>query len=877
MNDNEKTISVSGEERLAEKHLNSFLEIPLPVLLVKRDKFSRYVLYSYNSYAQEIFAVPLERLINKEVRIFWPKETWDVFRKGIIAAIRKDKNSVLDSILIEKEGNTKSFSLRIWKVANSIACCIFLETIDKKIFTQSVLNERLKYEELFKNTPVMMLNIDLNGKIIDVNLNWIQKTGFLREELIGKNIQDYFDKESNPILLNKKFSDLLILNELKNAHIQIKTKSGENISAIINARALFDINGKFIRCYLVAQDVSELKAIQEEYENTEKLLRSLFENSTSAILLYSPEKGIVESNLNVEKYFDIKINTILGKKIFELEFLKNSIENFNDFLQNFDSNPNLQSQFDLEYHQKNIKKYLEVSLKKIYLKNEPHLLITISDRSTEKIKDKKIHESEVRFQALFEASINALKLIDFDGKIFQMNRKARELFEELIDNKGQIKLKFKNFDYQKWISDFIKSDKTEDLCEYKFKSKTGIKIIEEKLLKITFDSGDRLIFSISRDVTKERLAELELRKSEQNLRDLNDTKNRLIYILSHDLRAPTSSIIGLVNAILEEPAIDQKEVSSYLHLIKSAASYQLDLINNLLDWSLLESGKFNFSLEPKNLEYAVYNSLNSVRGLLEQKKIKLIVNIHSKLVLIDLNLFSRILINLVSNAIKFSYPESKVWIQSKLLNNGRVELSIKDYGIGFDKEILEKLFTFKEKVSRHGTSGERGTGLGLSICKDIVKILGGDLKIKSPIIKKNKNSIGSIVSFDLKIVEPKILFSYRLNKILAKKLLEKKLNGYKIIFKDPNSYFKNDFDDYFVFIVLDSVDLNNHLLDKFINKYKTARNLIVVTKDKENISNGLKLTDPENLVEFLQNEIDRIEFEWKQQANLAKEMKKMWL
>jgi len=865
------------EKLIYNTQFKNFLEIPIPILLIKRDKFSRYVLYFYNQSAQDIFAVPLERLINKEIRIFWPKESWDNFRKGVIASIRKGNLTTVESIQIEKEGKIRSFNLKIWKLTDSIASCIFLETIDKRLFTQTVLSEKLKYEELFKHTPVMMTNVDLNGKILDANLTWIEKTGYSIEDLIDKNVRDFFVIESNPLLSSKSFAELLISNDLKNFPVQIRTKSGKFISSEITARPLFDINGKFIRCYLVAHDVSELKAIQEEYENAEKLLKSLLENSASAILLYSPEKGIVECNLKAEKLFNQRKEELFGKKIFELDLFK-KMDSEIKYIKDFISEPDNKSQakFNLEVNDKNLKKFFEVTLTKIHLKDEQFVLIFFSDKSTEKIKDEKILQSEKRFQTLFEESINALKLIDINGKILQMNRKAREIFEEFVDKKGQLSIKSGGFNYQKWLNDFINSDKLNDELEYKVKTSKGLKIIEERLLKITFETGDKLIFSIAREVTRERMAEEELRQSEQNLRNLNDTKNRLIYILSHDLRAPTSSIIGVVNAILEEPDFDKNEVRNYLTLIKSAAAYQLDLINNLLDWSLLESGKFNYILEPKNLEYAIYNSINSIRGLLNQKQIKLEINLHSELVLIDLNLFSRILINLVSNAIKFSFPESKISIRTKPLKNGRIEISVKDNGVGFDKEIFDKLFVIKEKVSRHGTAGERGTGLGLSLCRDMVNILGGKLKIDSPVKVSNKKTPGSVVSFDVKVVERKILISDKLYRGITKKALKEKLNSYKIVSKNLNKYFNNEEIEYYLLIVADRTDISNSIIEKISSKYRSMKNIIVVSGEQNNLPADLKKTQLEKLPEFLENEINKIEFDLTQQLSIAKQMRKVW-
>lgn len=872
----------SDQKKLNSEHspafsdlYQNFLKIPLPVFIINRDKHNRYVLHSFNEEAKLIFALPLERLINKEIRLFWPRESWDDFRKCIVSAIRKNQTSNLDSVRIEKEGRERSFAIRVWKIAESMACCLFLETIDKSFFIQSVLNEKLKYEELFKHTPVMMTNIDLNGKIIDANLNWITKTGFEREELIGKNVKDYFIIEPNSNLALKSFPDLLVNDELKNFPVQILKKDGTFLFSVITARPLFDINGKFIRCYLVAHDISDLKSIQEEYKNVEKLLRSLLENSASAILIYSSARGITECNNKAEELFGQKKEELIGKKIYELNSFKNLETNIGDLKSIFE-NPvsTYPESFNLNLSSGQQKKFFEVHITKISIKEEPLAIISILDRSLEKIKDEKIQETEKRFQTLFEESNDALKLFDNSGKILMMNKVAREYFNDYIDKGSYIQIKYKGFDYKKILLDFINSSKKSESFEYKLKTGSLNRIIKENLIKIDFENGEKLIYSISRDITREKLAEDELRKSEQNLRNLNDTKNRLIYILSHDLRAPTSSIIGIVNAILEDSHLTKEEIQNYLKLIKSASTYQLDLINNLLDWSLLESGKFNYTIEPKDLEYAVYNSLNSVKGLLDQKKIKLEIKVHSALVLIDLNLFSRILINLVSNAIKFSYPESKIWISTKLLNNSRIEISIKDNGIGIDKEVFEKLFTFKEKVSRHGTSGERGTGLGLSLCKDMVKILGGSLKIESPVKFVSKKPVGTIVSFDVKTVEPKVLISDKIK--ININLLKQNLNGYKFVRKNIDKIETHLSEDYYFFITIDEKELKESLIESLLNNYKTTKNLVVVSNNSQREIEGIKWTQPNELISFLQNEIHKIQFELDQQKSIAKQMKKYW-
>lgn len=849
-------------------------DLPFPFLLIKRDKFSRYVLTGFNELAQEIFAVPLSRLINKEIRMIWPRDSWDAFRKGIVKAVRKNEVTDVESVVIENDGKEKSYSIKIWSVDSDVACCVFYETIDKMYFTKSVLDERLKYEELFKHTPVMMLNIGLDGKIIDANLNWIQKTGYNRDELIGNYVQEFLILD---LKNQKKLNELIINNDLKNYPAQLKKKNGEFISAIITARPLFDINGKFIRCYFVAHDVSELREIEEEYENTEKLLKSLLDNSNAAILIYSYIRGIIECNQKAVVFFNSNKSDLLNKKLSHLELFKNLKINWyeREFSIEEIINQNI-DRFEFAFKSSGGESYFEVALTKVTLKNEPLLILFFTDKSLERKKDEIIKESEGKFQTLFKESNDALKLLDEKGRVMMMNKKAAEIFEKFIDENGYVKIKSEDFDYNASLKKFINSDESINQIEYKLNTGSSLKIFDERNVKVNLSSGEKIILSTARDITNEKTALDELQKREQRLKNLNDAKNRLIYILSHDLRAPTASIIGMVNAILEEPQIDQKDLVTYLNLIRSSATLQLDLINNLLDWSLLESGRFNYSLEPKNLRYAVYNSLNSIHGLLSKKNITLDVKVDSQIVLIDLNLFSRILINLLTNAIKFSYPESKIWIRTKPIGKNRIQISVKDSGVGINKEILNKLFTFKEKISKPGTSGERGTGLGLSLCKDMVQILGGKLIVKSFAAKSKSKKSGTEVLFDVKIVEPKIFVSNKITEIKKKDLLQKPFKNFQLIQNDLIKYQSKLIEDYHYLIVIKDNEFDKVIIEKILDAYKTTRNILIVRNSKKNLFDGFKTINSENITQSIVNELHKIKFELDQQQKIASDLKKIW-
>lgn len=873
---NEKLSSKEAIESFSQQILHTnILSLPLPILIIYKDIHSRYILYDFNIHSQEIFNLPLERLKGKELRLFWDRETWDSLRKGLTKAIRKHEEAVIESIYIKKDEKEKCYRLTIWSFADNFACVCFIETIDKYIFTQSVLSEKLKYEELFKNTPVMMVMLDKQGKILDANSNWCEKTGYEKIELIGRTLIELFSDETRKNLSFEEFENKIISNELVEYPIQICRKDGQVLTCLSTARALFDINGSFIRCYFVANDISTLKELSEKYESNEKLLKTLFENVTSAIVLYSAQDGIVECNSQTENLLGYTKFNLLGKKLYEvITFDSEKKEKFKSIIDNINNEDDLEFAFSILKEGK--KQFIELKSRRVYLKDKPISLVILLDKSKEKQKDLKIEESELMFQMLFEESSKPIKLHSRDGRVLMINKIGEHLFGDNINDDGYLNIKNKKFDYNKHLLDFIKSkDLTTDI-EYSIKTKDGLKYLKERNKKLILGSSNSsIILSIVDDLTETREFEEEQKRIKKYLSQLNETKNKLVYILSHDLRAPTASIIGIANTILEEPKLTNEEITTYIKLIKSSATHQLDLINNLLDWSLLESGKFNYSFKPNYLSYAIYQSINSIHGLAKEKDIKVIVKVEPLYVLIDLNIFSRIIINILSNALKFSYPKSRIEVLSQLENNFSVKIIVRDYGIGFDEEVLGNLFTLPQRRSKTGTKGEKGTGLGLTLCNDMLKIFDSHLEIKSPINKNSKKNKGSEVSFNVPIVEPAIFISNSISKELIKNISASKFDNFLIINKDFKKYSKNLLKTYHLLIITNGNELNDSFIEEHKRKFKTLKNIIVVG-DSEQLPECLAtISSKDNLTDLIIKEIHKIEFDLQQQIGFVNQMKKM--
>jgi len=224
----------------------------------------------------------------------------------------------------------------------------------------------------------------------------------------------------------------------------------------------------------------------------------------------------------------------------------------------------------------------------------------------------------------------------------------------------------------------------------------------------------------------------ELEKSNQELLALNQLKNKFLGIAAHDLRNPLSSIGGISEILLTEAmgkvTDEQRE---FLSIINTASNDMLALVNDLLDVSVIESGKLELQLQKGPLKKLIDERIRVDQIVAERKNI----TIHPLLsdipdVLFDQNRLAQVIDNLLGNAIKFSPQGSNIYV-SLDLDADMAKVSVRDEGPGIPAEEQSKLFGEFQRLSVQPTDGEKSTGLGLAIVKKIVEAHKGVLEVQS--------------------------------------------------------------------------------------------------------------------------------------------------
>lgn len=235
------------------------------------------------------------------------------------------------------------------------------------------------------------------------------------------------------------------------------------------------------------------------------------------------------------------------------------------------------------------------------------------------------------------------------------------------------------------------------------------------------------------DITELKMKEAEIISKNEQLTLANAEKDKFFSIIAHDLRSPFNGFLGFTKLLVEElDTLTLKEIQKIAVSMRKSATNLFRLLENLLEWSRIRRGVTNFEPERLLLKSIIDESLQPIAESANNKGIEIKLEIPDDLIIhADGYMLKSTIRNLVSNAVKFTNKEGSIVISANSLPDNFVEISVKDYGIGMSKKILDNIFRLDEQTNRKGTEGEPSTGLGLIICKEFIEKNGGRLWIES--------------------------------------------------------------------------------------------------------------------------------------------------
>jgi signal transduction histidine kinase len=285
--------------------------------------------------------------------------------------------------------------------------------------------------------------------------------------------------------------------------------------------------------------------------------------------------------------------------------------------------------------------------------------------------------------------------------------------------------------YRKKLDEFEKNPDLEIIkLDYSIAKKDGSIVQLSERMKVIRGSDGKILsrFGLIIDITDYSEAIEGLKRKNEQLELTNSSKDNFISILSHDLRAPFTSILGFSEIILNETMLPEKDKAEYVKFIYDSSNNQLQLVNHLFDWSQIQTGRVKTEMQRLHGQSIAHNCVSYLTGLAMRKNININVKIPDSFYIdADERLITKVFVNLISNAIKYSFENESVEVTANIYNNNFIEFVVKDKGLGISEVNHERIFNIAKLFSTEGTKGEKGSGLGLMLAKQIVEKHGGEM------------------------------------------------------------------------------------------------------------------------------------------------------
>lgn len=268
--------------------------------------------------------------------------------------------------------------------------------------------------------------------------------------------------------------------------------------------------------------------------------------------------------------------------------------------------------------------------------------------------------------------------------------------------------------------------------EYRFQSADGRILWFRDIVSVIKKDGEpTALCGAMVNITDRKVMENALQNAKEQAEEATALKNKFVSLVAHDLKSPLTSVVGLLALMSRQldKSLELKHREMFAH-IKKSGERMIQMINELLDISRLQTGAIKPQPRFMDCHAAIEECVASLRFVAEEKEITLRNEImEGQRLYADPELFRHVVMNLLTNAIKFSPQGSTTAIF--VPTGARSVIAVKDQGMGISEDIIPNLFRHEVKTSTVGTAGERGTGLGLPYCADILKAHGGSISVES--------------------------------------------------------------------------------------------------------------------------------------------------
>lgn len=694
-----------------------------------------------------------------------PEKAYNMLKSGLPREMMDNLKDVINRFKSQEESNArivtekeiessrKSFttlligSMASFGVIGILLVLIYYENKKRKKTEDELYVSMQRFMQTLSSMGDGVIATDTNGVITFFNKISEELTGWKRTEATGTHIDLVFDiinektglKVMNPVMEALKRNRIVLLAN----HTILTRKDGTRLFIDDSGAPIHNMEGKVVGAVLVFRDITEKKNKEQEIKDLNEILKNRIEEKTKELMSHellfrNTLDNMLEGfqiidfdwrytyvNDAFTKHAKYSRKELIGHTVMEKYPGIENTEIYKVYQRCFKERVPIQLDNEFEFPDKSIG-WFELSFQPV-----PEGIAILSvDISGRKRTEKKLMESEHKYRQVVDNISNGIIVDDVAGNIVFVNDQFLELFGLTNDDYKGMKLEdYVAPEYHKLLRDRhnkrVAGEDVPNFFDYEGIRKDGVRRWFEVRVSTVIENNKIVgTQSAIRDITERKESERVLNETNIELKKINSELDRFVYSISHELRSPLSSTLGLIH-LLKRGSFDD-ESKTYVTLIDRCIYNMDQTLREILDYS--QNARIDLEIRQIDLKTLIEDSFiyNDIRKFLINKKINVT---EDELFYSDRSRLKVILNNLISNAIKYSKEDTTLsFIEiNAIISPEKLILKISDNGIGIREEHLSKIFGMFARA----TTASSGSGLGLYIVKECLEKVNGSISVES--------------------------------------------------------------------------------------------------------------------------------------------------